>query len=86
MGAGGDFSQRPLVSQHSGPTPEPISGVVETKLGPDITDASAQGALREFRKIALEPDVLGRAVIFAVSQPDGVDVNEVIVRPTVSAF
>jgi NADP-dependent 3-hydroxy acid dehydrogenase YdfG len=61
-------------------------GVVETELGSDITDPSAQDALRGFRKIALEPDAVGRAVLFAVSQPDGVDVNEVIVRPTASAF
>lgn len=61
-------------------------GVVETELGSDITDPSAQGALKEFRKIALEPNAIARAMLFAVSQPDGVDVNEVIVRPTASAF
>lgn len=61
-------------------------GVVETELGSDITDPSAQGALKEFRKIALEPSAIASAMLFAVSQPDGVDVNEIIVRPTASAF
>lgn len=61
-------------------------GVVETELGSDITDASSKGLLKEFRKIALEPSVVARAILFAVSQPEGVDVNEVIVRPTASAF
>ena len=61
-------------------------GVVETELGSDITDDSAKGALKEFRKIALAPDAIARAVLYAVSQPDDVDVNEVIVRPTASAF
>lgn len=61
-------------------------GVVETELGSDITDPSAQGALKEFRKISLEPSTIARAMLFAVSQPDGVDVNEIIVRPTASAF
>lgn len=56
-------------------------GVVETELGSDITDDSAKGALKEFRKIALAPDAIARAVLYAVSQPDDVDVNEVIVRP-----
>lgn len=61
-------------------------GVVETELGSDITDDSAKGALKEFRKIALAPDAIATAVLYAVSQPDDVDVNEVIVRPTASAF
>ncbi|MEH1943338.1 MAG: SDR family oxidoreductase [Nostoc sp.] len=61
-------------------------GVVETELGSDITEESAKGALKEFRKIALNPDAIARAVLYAVSQPDDVDVNEVIVRPTASAF
>ena len=61
-------------------------GVVETELGSDITDRSAKSALQEFRKTALTPDAIASAVLYAVSQPDNVDVNEVIVRPTASAF
>jgi NADP-dependent 3-hydroxy acid dehydrogenase YdfG len=61
-------------------------GVVETELGSDITDESAKGALKEFRKIALTPDAIARAVLYAVSQSDDVDVNELIVRPTASVF
>lgn len=61
-------------------------GVVETELGSDITDDSAEAALKEFRKTALTPDAIARAVLYAVSQPDDVDVNEIIVRPTASAF
>jgi NADP-dependent 3-hydroxy acid dehydrogenase YdfG len=61
-------------------------GVVETELGSDITDESAKGALKEFRKIALTSDAIARAVLYAVSQPDDVDVNEIIIRPTASAF
>ena len=30
----------------------------------------------------LEPDDVARAVMFAVSQPPHVDVNEILVRPT----
>ena len=61
-------------------------GVVETELGSDITDDSAEEALKEFRKTALTPDAIARAVLYAVSQPDNVDVNEMIIRPTASAF
>jgi len=56
-------------------------GVVETELGSDITDEPAKGFLKELRKTALTSDAIARAVLYAVSQPDDVDVNEVIVRP-----
>jgi NADP-dependent 3-hydroxy acid dehydrogenase YdfG len=36
-------------------------------------------------KDALEPDDVARAVMFAVSQPPHVDVNEILVRPTAQA-
>ncbi len=56
-------------------------GVVETELGSDITDEPAKGFLKELRKDALNPDTIASAVLYAVSQPHNVDVNEVIVRP-----
>lgn len=56
-------------------------GVVETELGSDITDDTSKGFLQELRKTALTSDAIARAVLYAVSQPDDVDVNEVIVRP-----
>ncbi|MBD2121517.1 SDR family oxidoreductase [Trichocoleus sp. FACHB-262] len=56
-------------------------GVVETELGSDITDDASKGFLQELRKTALTSDAIARAVLYAVSQPDDVDVNEVIVRP-----
>jgi NADP-dependent 3-hydroxy acid dehydrogenase YdfG len=61
-------------------------GVVETELGSNITDESSKDALKELRKAALTPDAIARAVLYAASQPDDVDVNEIIVRPTISAF
>jgi NADP-dependent 3-hydroxy acid dehydrogenase YdfG len=38
--------------------------------------------MKAFRKIALKPDAIARAVRFALEQPDDVDVNEIVVRPT----
>lgn len=61
-------------------------GVVATELGEDITDPGARDLLTGFRKIALTPDAIARAIAYAVEQSEDVDVNEVIVRPTASAF
>ncbi|MBX2829679.1 MAG: SDR family oxidoreductase [Rhodospirillales bacterium] len=61
-------------------------GVVETELGHDITDKTSKELLTQFRQIALNPDAIARAVLYALDQPADVDVNEVIVRPTASAF
>lgn len=60
-------------------------GVVESELADTITDPVAQAAMKEYRAIALKPDAIARAVRFAIEQPDDVDVNEIVVRPTRSA-
>lgn len=57
-------------------------GVVESELASTITDATAMSAMASYRAIALQPDAIGRAVRFAIEQPDDVDVNEIVVRPT----
>ena len=61
-------------------------GVVETELGSDISDEASKSFLQELRKTALTPEAIARAVLYAVAQPEDVDVNEIIVRPTASAF
>ncbi|WP_443971414.1 SDR family oxidoreductase [Sphingobium sp. CR28] len=57
-------------------------GVVATELGNDISDNGIAAALAEWRNKSLTPDAIARAVRFALEQPEGVDINEVIVRPT----
>ncbi|MEH3158564.1 MAG: SDR family oxidoreductase [Sphingomonas taxi] len=57
-------------------------GVVATELGHDITDPDVATALTGWRKKSLTPDAIARAVRYALEQPEGVDINEVIVRPT----
>jgi len=42
--------------------------------------------MKEFRRIAIPAEAVARAIAFAVEQPEGVDVNEIIVRPTASAY
>ncbi|HTG37649.1 SDR family oxidoreductase [Sphingomonas sp.] len=57
-------------------------GVTDTELGHDITDPQVAGALEGWRRKSLRPDAIARAIRFALEQPDGVDVNEIVVRPT----
>ncbi|WP_027060397.1 SDR family oxidoreductase [Mesorhizobium loti] len=60
-------------------------GVVDSELADTITDTIAAQAMKTYRAIALQPDAIGRAVRFAIEQPDDVDVNEIVVRPTRAA-
>lgn len=57
-------------------------GVVESELADHITDPDAAEAMRLFRQIALKPDAIARAVRYAIDQPEDVDVNDIVVRPT----
>ncbi len=61
-------------------------GVVATELGHDISDPSLAADLIEWRRKSLTPDAIARAVRFALEQPAGVDINEVIVRPTAASM
>ena len=42
----------------------------------------ARDRMKDYRKMAIQPDAIGRAIQFAIEQPDDVDVNEIVVRPT----
>jgi NADP-dependent 3-hydroxy acid dehydrogenase YdfG len=57
-------------------------GVVATELGHDISVPEIASNLQTWRKKSLTPDAIARAIRYALEQPDGVDVNEIIVRPT----
>jgi len=57
-------------------------GVVESELADTITDSATAEAMKIYRAIALQPDSIARAVRFAIEQPDDVNVNEIVIRPT----
>lgn len=57
-------------------------GVVESELADTITDPAAAEAMKAYRAVALQPDAIGRAVRYALEQPEDVDVSEIVVRPT----
>lgn len=53
-----------------------------TELGHDISVPEIADGLRTWRKKSLTPYAIARAIRYALEQHDGVDVNEIIVRPT----
>jgi NADP-dependent 3-hydroxy acid dehydrogenase YdfG len=58
-------------------------GAVDTELPLSATEADVAQRLREFYDdIAIPADSFARAVAFAVSQPEEVDINEILYRPT----
>lgn len=61
-------------------------GVVESELANTITDDTARQAMNEFRRIAMTPDAIARAVAYAIAQPADVDVSEIVLRPTASPY
>ena len=61
-------------------------GVVTSELADTISDDSAREAMRSFRSVALEPEAIARAIVYAIGQPADVDVSEIIVRPVASPY
>ncbi len=56
-------------------------GVVESELAESITDADARAAMQVYRARSIPPDAIAAAISYAITQPDDVDVNEMIIRP-----
>lgn len=60
-------------------------GATESELAEATTHAATAAWLADYRKIALPADAIARAIRYAIEQPEGVDVNEIVVRPTLVA-
>ncbi len=62
-------------------------GAVATELPDTITDeAVGEGIRTLYRNVAIPADSFARAVAFAMSQPENVDVNEILFRPTAQEY
>jgi len=59
-------------------------GVTESELAETISDPAQRQWAKDFRRIAIPASAIARAIAYAIEQPDDVDVNEIIVRPTAS--
>ena len=58
-------------------------GAVKTELLEHITESDVQQANKDYvGEVGISPDSFARVVAFAISQPEDMDINEVIFRPT----
>jgi NADP-dependent 3-hydroxy acid dehydrogenase YdfG len=61
-------------------------GFTRTNFADAVTNTEVRARLVESRdKLAMSPDAIARAVLFAIEQPVDVDVSEIVVRPTAQA-
>lgn len=61
-------------------------GFVGTDFVQSMTDPQVAVAIQErMDAIALEPEAIARAMIYAIEQPDHVDVGDIVVRPAVQS-
>ncbi|AKA01307.1 oxidoreductase [Streptomyces noursei ZPM] len=56
-------------------------GAVRTDFA-ERMDPAAKAQIDKMMETALSPDAVARAIAFAIEQPDGVDVGDIVVRPT----
>ncbi len=61
-------------------------GAVATELTETITDPTVAAGMRQAYAQAIPADSFARAVAFAMSQPEDVDINEILFRPTAQVY
>jgi NADP-dependent 3-hydroxy acid dehydrogenase YdfG len=61
-------------------------GAVATELPDSVTEPDIAEAVHKRYEIAIPPDSFARAVAFAMSQPEDVDINEILFRPTAQEY
>lgn len=57
-------------------------GAVESELPESVTEPDIAESVRKSYSIAIPADSFARVVAFAISQPEEVDINEILFRPT----
>jgi NADP-dependent 3-hydroxy acid dehydrogenase YdfG len=61
-------------------------GITASELAETISVASVRQAMKQFRRQAMAPENVARAIAFAIEQPSDVDVSEIVVRPTACPY
>ena len=63
-----------------------LPGFVDSELKFGSTHEESSRAVKEFYQQAIPADSVARAVAYAIEQPSDVDINEIVLRPTVQDF
>jgi NADP-dependent 3-hydroxy acid dehydrogenase YdfG len=61
-------------------------GAVATELPGSVTEADIAVGVAKVYENAISADSFARTVLFAMSQPDDVDINEILYRPTAQEY
>ena len=61
-------------------------GAVATELPNSVTEPDIADNIRKVYELAIPAESFARAVAFAMTQPEDVDVNEILYRPTRQEF
>ncbi|MBA8902923.1 SDR family oxidoreductase [Phyllobacterium sp. P30BS-XVII] len=59
-------------------------GTTTSELADNISDPLARDAMKAWRAITISSEAVANAILYAISQPEDVDVSEIIIRPTAS--
>jgi NADP-dependent 3-hydroxy acid dehydrogenase YdfG len=62
------------------------SPLVRTELPECSSDEATKKNLREFYRMVIPAEPIARAIAYAIEQPDNVEIDEVVVRPTTQDF
>lgn len=57
-------------------------GAIATELPGSVTEPDVAAGVQKFYEVAMPAESFARAVAYAIAQPDDVDVNEIVLRPT----
>lgn len=75
-----------ILRQESGPNlrvTEVSPGMISTNFAESITDQSARQHIEQrLGDIAIAPDAIARGILYALEQPEDVDVGSIVIRPT----
>lgn len=80
------FRQEAVAEQSGIRTTTIYPGAIKTELLSTVAPSEAKTMVEQFyENVGLEPNVIANAVLYALSQPDNVDVCDLVVRPNMEA-